>query len=219
MITGCTGELSRGPVGLLILLRKKRATLAFLHARHSDLRGAIERSGVNLGDAQETGHRVLRDAERAVFRQHERAFPELQQLPASWQEWVLWRQAGECPLWEAGPALVPAWLARKLGDQDGLFASASRQYRDSMNKRRPGRATAACPITPGTSACRSRPACSRRCSCTMRSACCICSGATARPESCIRATGPCIREPSFTSESGFRDKLRLFLEGDHTVRT
>lgn len=135
VVTGCTSGLSRGPVSLLNLLRKKSATLGFLHAHHSDLRGAIELSGQNLGDAQETWHRVLRDAERAVFRQHERAFPELRQLPASWQEWLLWRQAGELPLiGRRARGLFPAWLARKLGDQDGLFASAARQYRDSMNE-------------------------------------------------------------------------------------
>ncbi|MFO0576223.1 MAG: cyclic nucleotide-binding domain-containing protein [Polyangia bacterium] len=133
--TGRTGGLSRGPVSLLNLLRKKSATLAFLHAHHGDLRGAIELSGQNLGDAQETWHRVLRDAERAVFRQHERAFPELLQLPASVRAWLLWRQAGELPLGgRRVRGLFPAWLARKLGDQDGLFASAARQYRDSMNE-------------------------------------------------------------------------------------
>ena len=70
-----------GPVSLLNLLRKKRATLEFLHVHHEDLKRAIELAGPNRFNAQETWQRVFRDAERAVLRQTAVAFPELGYLP------------------------------------------------------------------------------------------------------------------------------------------
>ena len=66
-----------GPVGALNLLNKRRATLEFLHVHHEDLQHAIELAGPNVHNAQETWHRVFRDAERAVLRQTPDAFPEL----------------------------------------------------------------------------------------------------------------------------------------------
>ena len=58
-----------GPVSALNLLRKRDATLVFLHAHHEDLKHAIELAGPNHFNAQETWQRVFRDAERAVLRQ------------------------------------------------------------------------------------------------------------------------------------------------------
>ncbi len=63
------------------LLDKRRATLEFLHVHHEDLQHAIELAGPNPHNAQETWHRVFRDAERAVLRQTPDAFPELGHLP------------------------------------------------------------------------------------------------------------------------------------------
>ena len=59
------------------LLAKRRATLEFLHVHHEDLKHAIALAGPNRTNAQETWHRVFRDAERAVLRQTPDAFPEL----------------------------------------------------------------------------------------------------------------------------------------------
>ena len=70
-----------GPVGALNLLNKRRATLEFLHVHHEDLQHAIELAGPNVHNAQETWHRVFRDAERAVLRQTPDAFPELAPSP------------------------------------------------------------------------------------------------------------------------------------------
>ena len=122
---------SAGPVSLLNLLRKQRASLSFLHAHHEDLRSAIELAGPNLGDAQETWLRVFRDAERAVWRQAPSAFPELEVLPDGLRDLVLWRQAGELL---PRQRLLPRSLAALLGDRDGLFPSAALQYRRSMNQ-------------------------------------------------------------------------------------
>ena len=55
------------PVGVQNLLKKKAATLAFLHAHHDDLRHAIALAGPNRLNAQETWQRVFRDAERDVL--------------------------------------------------------------------------------------------------------------------------------------------------------
>ncbi len=110
------GTPRAGPVSALNLLRKRRATLAFLHVHHEDLRHAMELAGPNLVDAQETWQRVFRDAERAVMRQTSDAFPELAFLPEPARERVLWHRN------------------RLFSGQDGLFTSACRQYRASMNE-------------------------------------------------------------------------------------
>jgi CRP-like cAMP-binding protein len=103
-----------GPVSALNLIHKKRATLAFLHMHHDDLKHAIEQAGPNHHNAQETWQRVFRDAERAVLRKTPEAFPELAQLPTAMRDVVLWRQQG-------------------IAGQYGLYATACTQYRDSMN--------------------------------------------------------------------------------------
>jgi CRP-like cAMP-binding protein len=87
------------------LLAKRRATLAFLHAHHRDLQHAIELAGPNEHNAQETWQRVFRDAERAVLARTSAAFPELAQLP------------------EPARGLV----------REGLYATACREYRASLN--------------------------------------------------------------------------------------
>ncbi len=120
-----------GPVGAMNLLNKRRATLEFLHVHHEDLQHAIELAGPNVHNAQETWHRVFRDAERAVLRQTPDAFPELAHLPSEVRRWVLWHRLGHLGL--SRVLRVPGPLPRLLGDQDGLFASACSQYRASMN--------------------------------------------------------------------------------------
>ncbi|HSN97228.1 MAG TPA: cyclic nucleotide-binding domain-containing protein, partial [Candidatus Nanopelagicales bacterium] len=120
------------PVSLRNLLRKQKATLDFLHVHHEDLKAAIELAGPNLYDAQETWHRVFRDAERAVLRNSDRAFPELAHLDPRYQEFALWHQRGDMrPL---GLHFLPEALTNLFGDQDGIYASACRQYRRSMNE-------------------------------------------------------------------------------------
>jgi CRP-like cAMP-binding protein len=114
------------------LLNKRRATLEFLHVHHEDLQHAIELAGPNPYSAQETWHRVFRDAERAVLRQTPAAFPELERLPPEVRRFVLWHRRGHLLLSRA--LRVPGPLPRLLGDQDGLFASACNQYRASMNR-------------------------------------------------------------------------------------
>ena len=86
--------------------------------------------GPNPHSAQETWHRVFRDAERAVLRQTPDAFPELADLPVEVRKFVLWHRRGN------GSAVlrVPGPLPKLLGDQDGLFGAACNQYRDSMNQ-------------------------------------------------------------------------------------
>jgi hypothetical protein len=108
------GTPRTGPVSALNLLHKKRATLAFLHVHHDDLKHAIELAGPNHHNAQETWQRVFRDAERAVLRQTAAAFPELAFLPPQMRELVLWQRRG-------------------LAEQQGLFPTACNQYRASMN--------------------------------------------------------------------------------------
>jgi CRP-like cAMP-binding protein len=121
------GVPQTGPVVASNLLRKKDATLAFLHAHHSDLKHAIALSGPNLVNAQETWGRVFRDAERAVLRKTPDAFPELTHLAEALRKFVLWHRKGD-------PVLgVPGWLSAMFGDQDGLYGSACVQYRRSMN--------------------------------------------------------------------------------------
>jgi CRP-like cAMP-binding protein len=125
------GQPRTGPVSALNLLNKRRATLEFLHVHHEDLQHAIELAGANEHNAQETWHRVFRDAERAVLRQTPDAFPELGFLPPEVRKLVLWHRQGHLGLRRV--LRVPGPLPRLLGDQDGLFASACNQYRASMN--------------------------------------------------------------------------------------
>ena len=118
-----------GPVSYLNLQHKKRATLAFLHTHHEDLKAAIELAGPNAHSAQETWQRVFRDAERAVLRQTAHAFPELGYLPRPARHFVLWHRRGR-----VAPAVrLPSAVTALLADQDGLYASACNQYRASMN--------------------------------------------------------------------------------------
>ena len=120
-----------GPVSLLNLLRKKRATLEFLHVHHEDLKQAIELAGPNRFNAQETWQRVFRDAERAVLRQTSVAFPELGYLPRPARGLVLWHRRARV---DSRPVLrVPKAVAKLMLDQDGLYAAACNQYRASMN--------------------------------------------------------------------------------------
>jgi hypothetical protein len=124
--------LKGGLAGAGNLLRKQRATRAFLETHHEDLERAMELAGPALGGTRETWLRVFQDAERAVLRNVDAVFPEVGALPARWRQWVLWRERGD---FEAlGLGRVPGWLSRWVGDQDGLFASASREYRRSMNE-------------------------------------------------------------------------------------
>ncbi|HYO72472.1 MAG TPA: hypothetical protein VEU33_41015 [Archangium sp.] len=124
--------MKRGRVGVMNLLRKQRATRAFLETHHEDLERALELAGPALGGTRETWLRVFQDAERAVLRNVDAAFPELRALPARWRHWVLWRECGDFKA--LGLGRVPGWVSRWAGDQDGLFASASREYRRSMNE-------------------------------------------------------------------------------------
>lgn len=119
------------PIGTRNLLAKKKATLEFLHVHHEDLKHAVALAGPNRTNAQETWHRVFRDAERAVLSMTPDAFPELGKLPDEMRQFVLWHRRGHLSL---GRALrVPGPLPKLVGDQDGLFASACNQYRASMN--------------------------------------------------------------------------------------
>ena len=122
------GRPRTGPVSAQNLLAKRRATLQFLNLHHEDLQQAIALAGPNPHSAQETWHRVFRDAERAVLRQTPDAFPELADLPVEVRKFVLWHRRGKLGVRIPGP------LPKLLGDQDGLFGSACNQYRDSMNE-------------------------------------------------------------------------------------
>ena len=122
------GRPRTGPVAVQNLLAKRRATLQFLHIHHEDLQQAIALAGPNPESAQETWHRVFRDAERAVLRQTPDAFPELADLPVEVRKFLLWHRRGKLGLRVPGP------LPKLLGDQDGLFGAACNQYRDSMNQ-------------------------------------------------------------------------------------
>lgn len=120
-----------GPVSLTNLLAKKKATLAFLHTHHDDLKQAIDLAGRNVHNAQETWHRVFRDAERAVLRKSAAAFPELASLPRRARDVVLWYRHSA---WiGAGAQLLPRAVRGLVEDQEGLYASACNQYRHSMN--------------------------------------------------------------------------------------
>ena len=122
------GRPRAGPVSAQNLLAKRRATLQFLRLHHEDLQQAIALAGPNPHSAQETWHRVFRDAERAVLRQTPDAFPELDDLPVEVRKFVLWHRRGKLGVRIPGP------LPKLLGDQDGLFGAACNQYRDSMNE-------------------------------------------------------------------------------------
>ena len=122
------GTPRTGPVSALNLLAKKKATLAFLHVHHADLQHAVRLAGPNHHNAQETWQRVFRDAERAVLRNVAAAFPELDALPAATRNFVLWHRKGRFEL-----VRIPGAVSGLFADQDGLFASACSQYRDSMN--------------------------------------------------------------------------------------
>jgi hypothetical protein len=126
------GTPNTGPVSALNLLQKRKAVLAFLHVHHQDLKHAIELAGPNVYNAQETWHRVFRDAERAVLRNTTLAFPELGYLNAQVREFALWHQKGRFDL--PGLKWLPPQFSSMFGDQDGLFASACNQYRSSMNE-------------------------------------------------------------------------------------
>jgi len=123
------GGVGGAPTGALNLMRKKAATLGFLHAHHEDLKQAIDLAGPNLQNAQETWHRVFRDAERAVLQMNADAFPELDQFPDAVRDFALWHQSGAM----AGMRYLPKAITEAFGDQDGVFPSAARQYRASMN--------------------------------------------------------------------------------------
>ena len=100
------GSPRTGPVSALNLMRKRDATLRFLHVHHEDLKHAIELAGPNHVNSQETWQRVFRDAERAVMRQAGRRVPRAG-LPA---------RAGA-----GGGALAAARLRRPAGPlPDGL---------------------------------------------------------------------------------------------------
>lgn len=104
-----------GAVSAMNLIQKKRATLAFLHVHHEDLKHAIELAGANFHNAQETWQRVFRDAERAVLRKTGEVFPELAYLPGPMREVSMWQQQG-------------------VAGQQGLYPTACTQYRASMNQ-------------------------------------------------------------------------------------
>ena len=119
------GRLAAEPVA------QEAATLEFLHVHHDDLKRAIELAGPNRLNAQETWHRVFRDAERAVLRQTSAAFPELGYLPRPAREFVLWHRRARI---DSRPTVrVPKVVAKLMLDQDGLYAAACNQYRASMN--------------------------------------------------------------------------------------
>jgi hypothetical protein len=112
------------------LLRKRQTTLAFLHAHHEDLKQAIALAGPNPYNAQESWHRVFRDAERAVLHQVGAAFPELDVVPERVRHWALWLRKGD----KAALGALTKPLLSLLGEEDGLFATACNQYRASMNE-------------------------------------------------------------------------------------
>ena len=132
MIFSRFGTPQTGPVSIMNLLQKKKATLEFLEVHHEDLKHAIELAGRNEYNAQETWHRVFRDAERAVLSKTADAFPELSFLDDNVKDFVMWHQKGKLEV--RGMGWVPEYLSGFFGDQDGLFASACNQYRASMNE-------------------------------------------------------------------------------------
>jgi hypothetical protein len=123
---------SAGPVDFRNLIQKETANLAFLEAHHSDLKHAVELAGPNIESAQQTWHQVFRDAERAVLDSSAAVFPEFRYLGAAYQNFVLWHERGKF----AGPAvgLLPPWITKLFGDRDGVYPTAARRYRESMNE-------------------------------------------------------------------------------------
>lgn len=131
MVFRKVGIPQTGPVSAANLLQKREATLAFLETHHHDLKHAIELAGPNPHNSQETWFRVFRDAERAVLRKTQDAFPEIRFLPKKAQAFVLWHRRGHFGGSER--SVLPGGLSTLFGDQDGLFACACTQYRASMN--------------------------------------------------------------------------------------
>jgi CRP-like cAMP-binding protein len=121
-----------GPVDFRNLVHKENAILTFLEAHHADLKHAIELAGPNLLTSQQTWHRVFRDAERAVLEAPQEVFPEFRHLGANYRNFVLWHERGKFPAATMG--ILPPWLTAIFGDRDGVYPSASRRYRDSMNE-------------------------------------------------------------------------------------
>lgn len=124
--------LAAGPVSFLNLMKKQEGTLSFLEAHHEDLVHAVELAGPNLVSSQEAWHRVYRDAERAVTNSSLAAFPELRHVPRAYREFALWHEKGDFAALPGG-FLLPKSISSALGDQDGVYPSAARQYRASMN--------------------------------------------------------------------------------------
>ncbi len=124
--------LSAGPVSFMNLLRKQASTLEFLHAHHEDLVHAVALAGPELQSSQQAWHRVFRDAERAVTNSSLAAFPELSHVPSAYRDFALWHEKGDFTRLPGG-AFLPDSITSALGDQDGVYPSAARQYRESMN--------------------------------------------------------------------------------------
>jgi CRP-like cAMP-binding protein len=119
-----------GPVDIRNLLRKETANLAFLEVHHDDLRHALQLAGPEPSGGRRAWQRVFRDAERAVLQTSAEVFPELRHLGPAVTEFVCWHEAGQFPV----PAPVPPWLTALFGDRDGLYPTAARHYRRSMNE-------------------------------------------------------------------------------------
>lgn len=120
-----------GPVDFRNLFQKETANLAFLDAHHADLKHAVELAGPNLDSAQQTWHAVFRAAERAVLNASHTVFPEFRHLGATYQHFVLWHERGK---FSGGGGLIPPWLTAAIGDRDGVYPTAARRYRESMNE-------------------------------------------------------------------------------------
>ncbi len=120
-----------GPVDFRNLFQKETANLAFLEVHHGDLKNAVELAGPNLDSGQQTWHHVYRAAERAVLSASATVFPEFRHLGETYQHFVLWHERGKFPI---SRALLPPWLAAAVGDRDGVYPTAARRYRDSMNE-------------------------------------------------------------------------------------
>jgi hypothetical protein len=121
-----------GPVDFRNLMQKQLANLAFLEVHHADLKHAIELAGPNLTNAQQTWHRVFRDAERAVLDTSNAVFPEFRHLRPAYHHFVYWHEQGNFPF--PSGRLLPVWLTATFGDRDGLYPTAARRYRESMNE-------------------------------------------------------------------------------------
>lgn len=120
-----------GPVDFRNLIQKETANLAFLDAHHADLKHAVELAGPNLESGQQTWHHVYRAAERAVMSSAQEVFPEFRHLGEAHQHFVLWHERGKFP---TALGLLPPWLTGAVGDRDGVYPTAARRYRESMNE-------------------------------------------------------------------------------------